>query len=302
MLSLLCCAPCAWAHGVIGERFFPATLTIDDPFVADELSLPTVATARSSDSPSVRETDYSIDISKRLSRDLGVGAGATYKYFKSDDGSSTQGLDNFSSNVQYVFFKNPEHEVLTSVKLGWDMGGTGNKFIGDRFSAFAPSLLFGKGLGDLPDGMEYLRPLAITGTFGTSFPTHGMDADTRETIPKIAQWGFTLQYSLQYLQANVDDVGLPSPFSRLIPLVEFPLQTPWNGTASGHTTGTVNPGMIWFGRYMQLALEAQMPLNTASGKGTGAIAQLHFYLDDIAPDLFTWTPFSGVLGPTQPNK
>ena len=30
------------AHGLIGQRFFPATLTIDDPFVADELSLPTV--------------------------------------------------------------------------------------------------------------------------------------------------------------------------------------------------------------------------------------------------------------------
>ena len=30
------------AHGLIGQRFFPATLAIDDPFVADELSLPTV--------------------------------------------------------------------------------------------------------------------------------------------------------------------------------------------------------------------------------------------------------------------
>src|SRR4029079_6701794 len=26
----------AWAHGLIGQRFFPATLAIDDPFVADE--------------------------------------------------------------------------------------------------------------------------------------------------------------------------------------------------------------------------------------------------------------------------
>ena len=30
-----------FAHGIVGKRFFPATLTIDDPFVADELSLPT---------------------------------------------------------------------------------------------------------------------------------------------------------------------------------------------------------------------------------------------------------------------
>jgi hypothetical protein len=32
-----------WAHGFAGSRFFPATITIDDPFVADELSLPTVS-------------------------------------------------------------------------------------------------------------------------------------------------------------------------------------------------------------------------------------------------------------------
>jgi hypothetical protein len=30
----------ALGHGFAGSRFFPATITIDDPFVADELSLP----------------------------------------------------------------------------------------------------------------------------------------------------------------------------------------------------------------------------------------------------------------------
>jgi len=33
----------AQAHGLIGKRFFPATLATDDPFVADELSLPTIS-------------------------------------------------------------------------------------------------------------------------------------------------------------------------------------------------------------------------------------------------------------------
>ena len=31
------------AHCVVGARFFPATLTVDDPCVADEMSLPTIA-------------------------------------------------------------------------------------------------------------------------------------------------------------------------------------------------------------------------------------------------------------------
>ena len=32
----------ALAHGFAGERFFPATILTDDPFVADEISLPQV--------------------------------------------------------------------------------------------------------------------------------------------------------------------------------------------------------------------------------------------------------------------
>ena len=301
LLSVFLLSGSVFAHGVVGARFLPATLTIDDPFVADEMSLMTIGTSRSSDDPSVRETDYGMDISKRLSRDFGIGAAATYKYFKSDDGSSMQGLDNFATSAQYQFLRNADHEAVSSLKLDWEMGGTGNVLIADRFSRFTPSVLFGKGLGDLPDGVKYLKPLAVTGVFGTSFPTHNMDEDTGSTIPKNAVWGFTVQYSLQYLQSNVKDIGLGQPFSRMIPLVEIPLQTPWNGDTKGHTTGAVNPGVIWFGRYIQLALEAQVPIYTASGKGVGAIGQIHLYLDDICPSIFTWTPFNGVLGPTQPK-
>jgi hypothetical protein len=103
------------------------------------------------------------------------------------------------------------------------------------------------------------------------------------------------------LQSFVRDVGLPAPFNRMIPLVEVAMQTPVEGPLSGQTTGTINPGVIWFGRYIQLGLELQIPVNRQSGKNVGVLAQLHFYLDDIAPNIFTWTPFHGVLGPTQPR-
>ena len=43
----------ALAHCFVGGRFFPATLNIDDPCVADELSLPTVSVFKNSDDPSV---------------------------------------------------------------------------------------------------------------------------------------------------------------------------------------------------------------------------------------------------------
>src|SRR6202007_169585 len=106
LVGLLLLSTNAFAHGVVGDRFFPATLTIDDPFVADKMSLIPVGTLKSpatGNSPATRETDYSVDVSKRISRNWGINVGTTYKAFKGEDGSSLQGLDNFSSGLQYQF-------------------------------------------------------------------------------------------------------------------------------------------------------------------------------------------------------
>jgi hypothetical protein len=56
----------AYGHGFAGARFFPATLSTDDPFIADELSLPTISTIRTPDDGRTRETDISVDIAKRI--------------------------------------------------------------------------------------------------------------------------------------------------------------------------------------------------------------------------------------------
>src|SRR5258708_1321225 len=40
---LLSANSAALAHGWAGQRFFPATILTDDPFVADEISLPQVS-------------------------------------------------------------------------------------------------------------------------------------------------------------------------------------------------------------------------------------------------------------------
>ena len=47
-------------HGFAGDRFFPATIVVDDPAVADELSLPTVANFKNGDN------SYETDISAEL--------------------------------------------------------------------------------------------------------------------------------------------------------------------------------------------------------------------------------------------
>jgi hypothetical protein len=304
------------AHGLIGQRFFPATLAIDDPFVADELSLPTVLHIRnrgSDESPPTLRTDLSGELSKRLSPNLGLSLGGTYSFLDPIPGKSTSGFDNMEVSLKYVFWQNAEHETLLSAGAGWEIGGTGNKKIGaDSFDTVTPQFFFGKGFGDLPDAVDWLKPAALTGALGLAIPvrrlnkTFSLDDDgnvqtTHDLNPKTFNWGFSVQYNLQYLQSFVRDVGLPAPFNRMIPVVEFAMQTPIEGPHTGRTTGTINPGIIWFGRYMQLSVEAVIPANTMTGKNVGVLAQIHFYLDDIAPKIFTWTPFHGVLGPTQPQ-
>jgi hypothetical protein len=303
------------AHGLAGKRFFPATLAVDDPFVADELSLPTILHIKrpaEGESPPTGETSLSGEISKRLSPNLGVSLGGTWTILDPDDRASVTGFDNLEVALKYVFFKNDAHETILSLGLGWDVGGTGSKKIGaESFDTVTPSVFFGKGLGDLPDSVEWLRPLALTGSFGVAMPTRRAnitrtvnedgDVETeRDVNASVAQWGFTVQYSLQYLQAFVRDVGLPRPISRMIPLVEFALETPLDGPNAGRTTGTINPGIVWFGRYVQLGIEAVIPVNDRSGKNVGVLGQVHFFLDDIA-DIFSWTPFHGTLGPSVPR-
>jgi hypothetical protein len=303
MLATMSARPAPmFAHGVVGQRFFPATLSIDDPFVADELSLPTVSITKrhgSADEPPTLETDFSAELSKRLSPDLGLSLGGTLILLDPDQGPTIAGFDNMEIGLKYVFLKSAAHELILAGGVDIDVGGTGQRRVGgEPFSTFTPSLFFGEGLGDLPAPLRFLRPLAVTGVLGLALPT--------QVDPRVFQWGLTFQYSLQYLQANVQDVGLPPPFNRMIPIVELPMQTSVEGPS--RTTGSVNPGIIWFGRYLQLGLEAVIPVhgNTLDQAdeprqgSVGLLAQVHFYLDDIWPEVFTWTPFSGVLGPTQP--
>jgi hypothetical protein len=304
----------AGAHGLAGQRFFPATLAVDDPFVADELSFLTVSHIKlrgDEESPPTRETDLGAEFSKRLTPNFGVSFGGTYKVLDPDEGRTVTGFDNLEIALKYVFFKSDPHETILSAGVSWDVGGTGRSKVGaESFDTVTPQLFFGKGFGDLPDAVPFLKPLALTGLVGLAIPTRGhnthynLDDDgnveiEREPNPNVLQWGFTVQYSLQYLQSFVQDVGLPRPFSRMIPIVEIAMETPTQGRDAGRTTGTINPGIIWFGRYFQVGIEAVIPVNERSGKNIGVIGQLHFYLDDIWPKVFTWTPFHGTLGPTQ---
>ncbi|HEX3421282.1 MAG TPA: hypothetical protein VHT01_08635 [Candidatus Udaeobacter sp.] len=286
----------AYGHGFAGARFFPATLSTDDPFVSDELSLPTVSTIRTPDDGGTRETDISIDISKRITPEFAIEVGDTFTAFNPREGRAANGFGNLELGGKYQLLKNDEHEAIGSIGLGVEIGGTGGRSVGaDSFSTLAPGIFFGKGFGDLPNEVRFLKPFAITGQLGVAIPTSAStrsvtvdvqtgERDTEiERHPDVLEWGFALEYSLIYLQSQVQDLHLHAPLDRLIPLVEFALETPLNRGEEGQTTGTINPGVIWAGKYFQVGVEAVIPINERTGNNVGMIAQLHFFVDDLFP-------------------
>jgi hypothetical protein len=186
-----------------------------------------------------------------------------------------------------------------SAGLEIEWGGSGAQGVGaERFNVYTPTIFFGKGFGDLPASLNWARPFAVTGQVGYSIPgvskvvgatvdpdTLEQDIDT-EYIPRVLNWGATLQYSMPYLKSAVVDLGLPDFINRMIPIVEASFQTPVSNTATSGavTTGTINHGIIFTGKTYQVAVEAVIQVNRQSGTSVGIIGQLHFYLDDIFPN------------------
>jgi hypothetical protein len=273
----------ALAHGFAGNRFFPATILTDDPFVADEISLPTV-TLDPTASDGTREFDIGPDLSKRITPNLGITLGTDWVHLKSPGSPVQTGFDGLDTGLQYQLFINGPHEAMGLVGLNVNWGNVGNvRAVGaPDFTTVSPTFDFGKGFGDLPDSLPWLRPFAVTGNLSFDFPTKTESEGVPN--PNNFNYGFAVEYSLEYLQHYVRDVGLRAPFDRLIPLVEFALTTPLNRGQGGMTTGTVQPGLIWAGQKFQLGAEMIIPTNGLSGHGIGGVFQLHFYLDDLFPN------------------
>jgi hypothetical protein len=284
----------ASAHGIAGNRFFPTTFTVDDPFISDEFSL-LVHRGKLGGDPEMKQTDINIDYSKRLVPNFGLEFHEAYIHQKFSDGTSAHGWDNLGVGAKWQILTNAPHELILSVGTDFDIGGTGAHQVSESFSTITPAVFFGKGMGDLPTSLNFLRPFAVTGALGVGFPTRSknvfttIDPDTGdisqdiEHNSKTFNWGFTIQYSLMYMQQHVKDIGLPDPFKRMILVVEFPMQTNLSQDSKGLTTGTINPGIIWAGKFVQLGIAAELPVNARSGKTVGFLGLIHLFIDDLFP-------------------
>jgi hypothetical protein len=107
------------AHGQVGDREFPATLTIDDPAVKDEASVPTFIYSGDS---SGDETDLNFDVDKRIIESFGFGIQEGYTVLNPAGDKSRFGWQDLTTTLKYQAITDPAHEFLLSVGVVREWG------------------------------------------------------------------------------------------------------------------------------------------------------------------------------------
>ena len=160
----------------------------------------------------------------------------------------------------------------------------------------SPASSSGKGFGDLPEGLAWLRPFGITGAVTLEHPmtgssiNFGVDPLTGQLAPMLTRnvdvlhWGVALEFSTLYLTRRFTPGKLPKeePLNQFVPLVEFSFDSP----RGQKTAATMNPGLSYVAVSWQVAAEAIVPLNREAGRSIGVRAQLLLFLQDLIPSVF----------------
>jgi hypothetical protein len=251
----------------------------------------TIPGFKNGDDPSARELDISGEYSKTITENFGVSFEEAWIHLDIPHEGSAQGFDNLGTSFKYQFVRNAGAERAMSISLDVDWGGTGSKAVdAEPFTTLVPTFFVGQGFGFMPKSMRLLKPFAVAAQLGYAIPTKSsvMKKIKRRGCCSARQFrgpsigAARSKYSMPYLKSSVQDLGLPGFINRMIPIVEWNLSTETsNFSGEERTTGTINPGAIYVADKFQLAVEAIIPVNRASGDNVGVMGQLHLYLDDI---------------------
>jgi hypothetical protein len=287
----------AHAHGIAGNRYFPGTLTFDDPAVADEAIVPNFSSAKHpGEGGDVVDNRFNWAFFRLLTPTLGVGADSGWVH-RNWGTAQRSGFDVTNLTIKGEVYRNNLHEILVAGGLSWGIAHSGAQGVGANTPDLVkPGIFFGKGFGDLPDSLAWLRPFGITGAVTLEHPmtgssiNAGIDDQTGQLGPMLTRnvdilhWGFAIEFSTLYLTNRFRPGRLPKqePLHQLVPLVEFSFDSP----RGEKTSATMNPGLSYVAATWQVAAEAIVPLNGEGGRSVGARAQLLLFLDDLIPSLF----------------
>jgi hypothetical protein len=278
-MAAVCLAgvPAAFAYDATGDRQFVSTLVLPQLMPGDQayFNYSTLPLSSSGPGRASRSSSWTATQLKTITDNLGIELEETYSRVDQVGSGTLSGWQNLDGELKYTAINDPLHEFVTTLGLDRETGGTGAGRVGASPSgATTPRVYFGKGFGDWDIG--YLRPLAITGLAGVQI------ADTAPR-PNLITTGFVIEYSIPYLQSKVQSFDLPEFMRRMTPLTEIALTSSAGRSFGAHPTQLIAPGVSYAGDGWELAVEAQVPGNRATGSGVGVTAQLTVALDFLLP-------------------
>lgn len=173
---------CAHAHGIAGNRFFPGTLTFDDPAVADEAILPAFSNFKHpAEGGNVVDNRLAWSFVRLLTPTIGLGVDSGWVH-RNWGATPRSGFDVTNLTVKGEVYRDNLHEALIAASLTWGIGHSGAQGVGaNAADSIQPGIFFGKGFGDLPDSFSWLRPFGITGaisaqhSLGATSTNFGLD-------------------------------------------------------------------------------------------------------------------------------
>jgi len=274
----------ARAHGIVGQRSFI------EPFVTEDVNPKNefvIARPEHDWGAGEKTFRYGFGLEKKLSDDLSLTLDSEWLHVSPRDAEeeSTSGFGNLGITLKYALLRSEPAEAIVSFAVEAE-APTGSADVGaERFWASRPFLLYGKGFGDLPDGLEWLRPFAVQGDFGPEISTD--HETTTAFVHDVA-----LQYSIPYLQSSVKDIGLRWPFANLIPVVELNFEHGLKGEESGTMSAVATPGLVYMDGWVELGVAGRFPLNDTAREEVdpGLIFIVDLFIDDIFP-WTRWQPF-----------
>ncbi len=308
-LAALACAAgmhatSALAHAVCGSRVYPVTLTLDDPGVADEVTIPQIVYTRAAaDGGPGPGHDVSVqfEYDKQLTDTFGFGFNDNVNINQTNNAKTQTGWDDLAVTGKWSKCLSPDHDFILAFGIVREFGHTGTTHTGaDTYGNTAPTVYFGKDLEEA--AIPALQPVAFTGEFSYALADKGLKESQvmapGPVVPSVTPLSalqfntgspnqvigaFSVQYSIPFLQAQIRDYGLPEPLAHLIPLVEVSAIAATSRPRDSANTWTIAPGVIYLRTWYQMGLEALIPASKASGTNVGVIFQVHVFLDDLYP-------------------
>jgi hypothetical protein len=267
------------AYTAAGDRQFAASIILPQVGPSDALYLQGASYPEQSDdvpTSSMQETTVYGELDKTISEDVSVGIIDGYTARGQVGTNDSYGWQNFAAAVKYRAVLDQAHEFLFTLEVVREFGHTGAEGVeAQPWGATTPMLAFGKGLGDLDIG--YLRPLAIVGTLGAEL------AD-RAPRPNLLKTGFAIEYSIPYLESEVETLALPHFLRAMTPMVEFLFVNPIGRDYGTRATGVIAPGVSYGGEGWELGADFLIPTTRATATGLGFRVQLALSFDFLFPN------------------